>query len=100
VKRKRSRAEWVKICEAYEGSGETSAAFARRRDINSRTLNWWHSRLRREGALAAAPATFVEVEGTLPAPRPQAVVRVGAITIEFQEDLPPAAWVADLAARC
>ena len=100
MKRKRSRAEWVKICDAFEGSGQTSAAFARRRGINRRTLNWWRSRLRREGALTDEPATFVEVEGMLPASGPPVVVRVGAITIEFQDAPPPVAWVIDLAARC
>jgi len=102
VKRKRrSRAAWIKICEAYEASGETPAVFARRRGLNRGTFGWWRSKLRREGAeVVPQTAAFVEVVGEPTSARAAgAVVRVGGISIEFDE-APAASWVAELAARC
>ena len=101
VKRKRrSRAEWIRICEAHDASGETTAAFARRHRLNPGTLGWWRSKLHREGAVSRQSATFVEVVTDSPEQRLRAVVRVGAVAIEFIEGAPPASWVAELAAEC
>lgn len=102
-RKRRSRAEWIRICREYEASGETAAAFAGRRRVKQRTLTWWYSRLRREGALEQPAPTFVEVVSDAPARSASAarvVVRLGEVTVEFHEQTPPASWVAELASRC
>ena len=99
-KRRRSRSEWIAICEALDASEDSPVVFARRRGLNRGTLGWWRSKLRGEGALSCQAASFVELDRESQAPSPGVVVRIGAVAIEFGEDTPPAAWVADLAARC
>jgi len=102
-KPRRSRAEWIEICQALEASGEAPAAFARRRGLNRSTLWSWLSTLRQEGALCRRSAAFVEVvaEAEAPSqPQPAAVIRVGPVVIEFSDRAPEPAWVAELAARC
>jgi len=103
VKRRRSRTEGIKICASFEASGEAAAVFARRRGINQRTFSWWRSRLRRDGAVSQVATTFVEVESPVPARAPRAprvVAYVGAVSVEFNDETPLAAWIAELAGRC
>jgi transposase-like protein len=98
--KRRRRAEWIKLCDAHATSGESIRAFARRHGLNWRTLGWWRTKLRREGALSDRGASFVEVLNAPPAAAPQTVVRVGAVAIEFSEGLPPIGWLVELASRC
>lgn len=56
---KRTRAEWRELITEFEGSGQSAAAFAARRDIHPDTLRWWRQRLRKESAVLAP--RFVEV---------------------------------------
>ena len=100
MQKRRSKAEWIKICEAFDASGETPVAFARRRGLHRPTLVWWRSRLRREDALASPANAFVEVVSEPSVSSPRAVVRIGEVAIEFIDGVPPATWIADLAARC
>lgn len=100
MKQRRRRAEWIDICEAYESSGEGVRAFARRQGVHPATLCWWRRKLRGEGALGGAAPGFVEVVGEAPTPTGRAVVRLGKVEIVFGDGVPPAAWVAELAARC
>ncbi len=100
MQKRRSKAEWIKICEAFDASGETAAAFARRRGVHRRTLVWWRSRLRREDALAGPASGFVEVVSEPSVSSPRAVVRIGGVAIEFIDGVPPASWIVKLAARC
>jgi hypothetical protein len=104
-RKRRSRAEWIRICREYAASGETAGAFACRRRLKQSTLNWWHSRLGRDGALEAEreAGTFVEVVRDVPACRAgglRAVVRLGEVVVEFCDETPTAAWVAELARQC
>ena len=99
-KRRRRRAEWIKLCEAHAASGETIPAFARRHGVNRRTLGWWRGKLRKEGALSERSAAFVEVVSDPTSVAPQTIVRVGAVAVELSDGLPPAAWLAELAAQC
>lgn len=100
MKQRRSRAEWVAICGAYETSGEGARAFARRQGVHAATLCWWRTKLRREGALGGGAKGFVEVVGEAPMPTARAVVRLGKVEVDFGDGVPPPAWVAELAARC
>jgi hypothetical protein len=100
MSKRRSRAEWIAVCEAFEGSGETTRAFAERRGVHQATLGWWLTKLRREGALGGRAKAFVEVVSAAPASVAGAVVRIGAVTIEFGAGVPAVSWVAELAARC
>ena len=100
MQKRRSKAEWRKICEAFDASGETELAFARRRGVRRRTLVWWRWRLRQEDALVSPANGFVEVVREPAVSRPRAVVRIGEVAIEFIDGVPPATWIAELAARC
>lgn len=101
VKRKRrSRAEWIEICEAFARSGDEATHFGRRRGVHPETLKWWSSRLRKEGVMGQAEPGFVEVVSEPSECAAGAVVRVGRVEIEFQDGVPPAAWIAELATRC
>lgn len=99
-KRRRSRTEWIAICEALDASGDSTADFARRQGLNRRTLGWWRSKLGREGALSRRVAAFVEVERESQVRSSGVVVRIGTIAIEFDDGTPSAEWIADLVARC
>jgi transposase-like protein len=98
--RRHSRGEWITICEAFESGGETMADFARRRGVHPATLGWWRTKLRREGVLGGSRNSFVEVVEAQPAAAMHAVVRIGTVTVDFGEGLPPTAWLAELAQRC
>ena len=94
---RRTRAEWRELCAGSYESGMTVRAYAERMGVNPRTLSWWRYRLRRE---LVEPA-FVEVApAPVAAPEPSRVrVAVGRVELALDE-LPPAAWVADLASSC
>ena len=101
LKKRRSKEEWAKICREYSASGETARDFARHHGLKRSTLLWWVSRLRRQPEGAASQNGFVEVVQVEPQRMsPAAVVRVGEVSVEFGEELPPAQWVAELATRC
>jgi hypothetical protein len=100
MSKRRSKAEWIKICEAHDRSGETAAVFARRRGVRRGTLEWWRWKLGREQARTGDGGRFVEVVNERTEPSPRAVVRIGEVAIEVSDGMPPASWVADLAARC
>lgn len=99
--RRRSRAEWVAICEAYAASDETAAAFAKQRGLNRGTFDWWCGIFRKEGLLESeSKATFVEVIGDKQPKVPEVVIRIGGVTVELSGGLPPIEWIAELAFRC
>lgn len=56
TRRNRTAAEWSKLVQAWEESGESAASFAASRDFSPRTLCWWRWRLGR-GPKAANPST-------------------------------------------
>lgn len=97
--KRHSRGEWITICAAFERGGETVADFARRRGVHPATLGWWRTKLRREGMLGASRNTFVEVVQAHPAAAMHTMVRIGKVTVDFGEGLPPVAWLADACGR-
>lgn len=52
------------VVAAWEGSGETAAAFARRQEVNPRRLAWWRSRLEATGPAAQLRFHAVRLAGT------------------------------------
>jgi len=106
VKRQiRSRSEWVKICAAWEASGLSKEEFADKQGLNPATLYWWRSHLRRgDGVDAESDGPgFVELVSAKAQPEveaPVVVVRVGNVAIDFGQNLPPAWWIAQVAAQC
>ena len=71
--RESTRAKWAELVKRWAESGLTRTEFARREELNARTLSYWKWRLRREGRRTVlvrrgsgrAPA-FVEVVASLP----------------------------------
>jgi hypothetical protein len=59
--RRRSALEWKELVERFESSGLSGEAFARRNQLNLRTLLWWQSRIRCGHAKVAEEFRFVEV---------------------------------------
>jgi len=59
--RRRSALEWKGLVERFESSGLSGEAFARRHQLNLRTLLWWQSRIRCRHAKVAEEFRFVEV---------------------------------------
>lgn len=94
---RRTREEWREICARSFDSGMTVRAYAERVGVNPSTLSWWRSQLREE---LGAPS-FVEI-----AAQDRASVAGGSVTVTVgdvvvsMDALPPAAWVAELAASC
>jgi hypothetical protein len=70
----RSEADWKAILDEYDGSGQSRAAFCRKRGVSSSTFLLWERKLRRR----SRPSEFVEVT---PAPAPQLASRW---IVEFQ----------------
>jgi hypothetical protein len=66
---RRKRSEWQHLVDEFKGSGLTQQQFAESRGLNSKTLENWMYRLRREARAAAAPVQFlpVSVRTTTPA---------------------------------
>ena len=100
MSKRRSKTEWVAICQAQDRSGESAAVFARKRGLRRETLQWWRWKLGQEQALEGKRGSFVEVVGERAERTPGAVVRVGEVVIEFNDGAPAASWIADLATRC
>ena len=98
--KRRKKAEWLKICEVFEVSGETGAAFCRKHGLNRSSFNGWRCRLRREGLLGAKQAAFVEVSCDLPQRSERVIMRLGKVSLEFFDVVPDPAWIAELAGRC
>jgi transposase-like protein len=108
TKEKRSRSDWQEFYRAWAKSGESRKEFARRHGLNPKTFSWWCTQLRHElGATTSLVKSsgFIEVVAARPQPnslQPTAaiVVRVGEVVVDFGAALPPAWWVAEVAARC
>lgn len=95
AQRGRSRAEWVRLCAAWERSGLRQTEFCLQLGLNVETLRWWRSQLRslpardapsrQAAAIAAlvptAAPTFVPVTVT-PAERTTPARRVRSSTID------------------
>ena len=101
AQRGRGRAEWVRLCAAWERSGLRQAEFCRQLGLNVGTLRWWRSQLRplpardapsRQSATIAAlvptaaspafvPVTVTPAERTGPARR----VRGSTIDVVLRE---------------
>lgn len=106
--RKRTALEWKGLVERFESSGLSGEVFARRNQLNLRTLRWWQSRIRRAPAKMAEECRFVEVvaraEGPVPAlqgaPSPcrRAAVSVHArgVRVEVRPGFDPATLTAVL----
>ena len=99
--RRRTREEWREICIASIASGLSMDAFARQAGVNPRTLSWWRSQLR--GKLDVP--SFVEVSAgggrvaVTGSSAGRVTLTVGSVVMTLDE-LPPAAWLAELAATC
>ena len=107
TRRRRSRQEWSRICEELEASGEAVQVFAQRRRLNAVRLQWWQARFGREAEVVGQTGGFVEVVGSgEPQPRTgtttaRTVIRIGErISVEFIDQVPPVAWLMELAGRC
>ena len=50
---------WAKRVREWKDSGQTAAEFCESRELNSGTLLWWSSKLKRAGAATTARATEV-----------------------------------------
>jgi hypothetical protein len=97
VQHGRSRAEWARLCAAWERSGLRQAEFCRQLGLNVETLRWWRSQLHRLPtrdapallpaaadtlATPVAPPSFVPVVVT-PTQAPAPVRRARGSTIEI-----------------
>ncbi len=100
MRKRRSKAEWIRLCEEFEGSDDTAVAFAQEHKINLSTLHGWRSRLRKEGLPGGRSSGFVEVVSTPATTAPRVVVRFGKVAVEFVDAVPPVSWVLELAAEC
>lgn len=58
-----SEAQWAERVRRWRESGLTAREYARREQLNARTLGWWSSRLKRKTLTRAA---FVEVKTAAP----------------------------------
>jgi hypothetical protein len=65
--RGRSRAEWERLCGAWERSGLRQGEFCRQLGLNVETLRWWRSQLRRL-PVRAAPSRLPAVAETRATP--------------------------------
>ena len=92
---RRTREEWRRLCAGSFDSGMTVRAYAERHGVNANTLSWWRSQLRDE----LDSPSFVEIATGTSSPSGGSEVTVRSVVISL-DSLPPAAWVAELAARC
>ena len=78
---------WARVVEEFEASGMDVREFAKRRGINTSTLKWWRSQLRRPGAASTTVSalSFVEVQVAAPV----RVVRVRLDRVAASLDVPP-----------
>lgn len=87
-----------RVLAAWEASGESVSAFARRHKVNAERITWWRDRL-------GAPVASLTLVPMTPAPRPVAssgsasvVLRVGDdVRIEIDAAAVPPQWCAALA---
>jgi hypothetical protein len=106
IGRQQGRTFWEKTVRELNSSGLSRRRFAEQRRLKRRTLDWWCWRLKAVGDRPVARrsrrrklqgARFIEVAApVIPTPMTSMRIRVGAMTVEF-DNLPPAAYVRDLA---
>lgn len=108
--RRRSALEWKGLVERFESSGLSGEAFARRHQLNPRTLLWWQSRIRCGHAKVGEAFRFVELVPRAsvpvpalqetPTPSMQAAVSVYAkgVRVEVRPGFDPATLTAVLEA--
>ena len=71
---------------AVEASGLTLASWARRMNVDGRSLNAWRINLAREGDIAPPAAVrLVEVVAPPPVPAARYVVRCGELAVEVSD---------------
>ena len=100
--KRRTKAEWVEICAAFDASDETVANFSRKRGVSRSLLYGWRKRLTEERLpRSSKAATFVEVVDKLkdPSNSGRVIVRFRDVSGEF-DGAPPIEWIAKLAAGC
>jgi len=104
-----SKAIWARRVAELAASGETTAAFCRRRNLRQKTFAWWRWKLATEaGHAPASPVRFVDLAirapaGTsLPVSTPIEIV-VDGVVLRVEVGTSTgyvAALVADLRGRC
>lgn len=104
--RERAKAFWKALVDELEDSGETHAAFCARKGVNTRTLEGWRYRIRKERR-TSPPASFVPVVIEQPRPRamemPVEIDLQGRITLRFGSGTEAAyvgALVGEVSRRC
>ncbi len=91
---------WRELITEFTRSGETIAAFCRRRDLKAPTFYQWRRRLSTQGALPRAPAPFLPIEVRPPVPAGSGVevlLRNGR-RLRLERGFDPAVLAAALAA--
>jgi hypothetical protein len=94
--KRRNRDEWRAICEASVESALTNRDFAEAMGMKAGTLSYSRCKLRQE---EGSGADFIEVESEERVPGGGVVVDVGDVRVTMAT-LPPARWLAELAASC
>ena len=92
---RRTRDDWRELGAGSFDSGMTVRAYAQRHGVATSTLHRWRAQLRQEPELPS----FVEIETDERTTVTWCVVTVGNVVVSL-ESLPPAAWLAELAAAC
>ena len=96
---RRGRAFWAKTVEDFAESGETLAAFARKKSLKPTTLGRWVRMLGPEKKEALVRSELIEIVSSTSA-HPQMTtgptrLQVGGAAVEFS-DLPPVPYIAEL----
>lgn len=103
---RRTRAQWSALADELETSGQSRAAFCRRRGIEARTFQWWLWRLGRgrrasqhaARAIRLVPVDVVESAGTADAEGgAEIVIEVVGVTVRIATGTSPG-YVAKLIA--
>ena len=99
---RRSEAEWAKLWQEFDTSGETCEGFCTRHRLRVKTFRWWRSELRRRGRSGARAASkslrFLPVRVRDAAPMPatlEVVVSDVVLRVPIGADV---VYVASLAA--
>ena len=66
AKARRTGEDWTRHVSAWRSSGMTSKAYAAEHGLKAKTLLWWSSKLKRDGAVKQ-PVSFLEVVALLSA---------------------------------
>ena len=94
---------WTATVAEFNASEDGPKAFAAKRGVPVERLNWWRTRLKAETPLRSGPTEPARFLDVTRAPAKSlsfaARITVGLVVIEL-DTLPPAAWVAEFAARC